>query len=115
MPVGRFRENPRELDDTERFVTARQYAEGLHVFGSLLGLSVPHVLAAVAPGAPAVLLSPLGAIIGLLVGGISGYLLGDRYASRSIQGRRSASETPGIEDRAAVEAGGTREGGDGAA
>lgn len=111
MPVGRFRDDPRELEDTERVVTARQYAEGLHVLGSLLGLSVPYLLGAVAPSAPGLLLSPLGSILGLLVGGVSGYLLGDRYARRSIERRRSASETSS-EGRAAVEDGGTAAGGD---
>jgi len=76
------------------------------VLGSLLGLSVPYLLGAVAPAAPGVLLSPLGSILGLVVGGVAGYLVGDRVARRSIERRRSASGNSG-EGRAAVDESGT--------
>lgn len=81
------------------------------MFGSLLGLSVPYLLEAIVPSAPGLLLSPLGSILGLAVGGVGGYMLGDRYARQSIERRRSASEAAD-EGRAAVEDGGTAAGGD---
>lgn len=90
MPVGRFRADPRELDDDERAVAARQYPEGIHALGSLIGLSVPHLVGLLAPSAPAILQSTVAAILGLLVGGVGGYLLGEWYRRRAVRQRKGA-------------------------
>lgn len=90
MPVGRFRADPRELDDDERAVAARQYPEGIHALGSLIGLSVPQVVSLVSPSAPGILQSPIAAIGGLVVGGVGGYLLGEWYRRRAVRQRKAA-------------------------
>ena len=95
--MGRFRNDPRELDADERAVAARQYPEGLHVLGSLLGLAIPVLAGQFVPGAPALLTSPLAAILGLLVGGVGGYLLGEGYRRRALRRRRAGSPTNGDE------------------
>jgi multisubunit Na+/H+ antiporter MnhG subunit len=94
MPVGRFRSDPRELDADERAVAARQYPEGCHAIGSLLGLSVPFVVETLVPAAPALLRSPLAAILGLLVGGIGGYLLGEAYRRRALEQLKADRSRP---------------------
>lgn len=91
MPVGRFRSDPRELDGDERAVAARQYPEGWHAIGSLLGLSLPFVVERLGPTAPALLRGPLAAILGLLIGGIGGYLLGEAYRRRAVRRREAGS------------------------
>lgn len=88
MPVGRFREDPRELGDEERAVYARQHAEGLLTVGSLLGVGIPYGLSVVAPGLVSPVLGRLAALVGVLVGGIGGYLLGYAYRERKLRAVR---------------------------
>lgn len=88
MPLGRFRTDPRDLSETDRAVYARQYPEGLHVLGSGLGLAVPILLGQYGPLGDTALGSPLAAVVGLIVGGVGGYLLGHWLLRRELAAAR---------------------------
>ncbi len=77
MPVGRFRKNPRELDDFEKQVSAAQYPEGSLLLGMSVGLLLPMSVIGLVD-IPAVL-GTLSTGIGPIVGGVAGYLLGHVY------------------------------------
>lgn len=79
MPIGRFREDPRELDEIEREVSAKQIPEAALMLGMGVGLVVPM---AVAPDAP------VAAALLSIAGGVVGYLVGFRYKVRRIERRR---------------------------
>jgi membrane protein YqaA with SNARE-associated domain len=91
MPVGRFREDPRELGEAEREVYARQHAEGLLVVASLACTAIPLAVGTLAP----TLLSPgiarLIAVGGAFFGGIAGYLVGYAYRERQLRAIRTQS------------------------
>lgn len=92
MPVGRFREDPRELSEREREIHARQYPEGLLVVGTLLG-TVARVGLDVGPvSVPSALVGHAIAIVAVVVGGVSGYLLGIAYRERLIRGLETPAE-----------------------
>ncbi|MDZ7687171.1 MAG: hypothetical protein U5J64_00350 [Halobacteriales archaeon] len=89
MPVGRFRKNPRELDDVEQRVFAAQYPEGSLLFGIGLGLLLPMVAVAVTE-LPATV-GTLGTGFGPILGGVAGYLLGHVYKQTRLERLRSRS------------------------
>lgn len=82
MPVGRFRKNPRELDEAERRVFAAQYPEGGLLFGMGAGLIMPMTAQGIV-GVPS-LVGTLGTGVGPLIGGVVGYLLGHAYKKKRI-------------------------------
>ena len=103
MPVGRFRKNPRELDDVEIRVFAAQYPEGSLLLGMGAGLLVPMTAQGIAE-LPS-LVTTLGTGIGPIIGGVVGYLMGHVYKQRRIeslrgQSERNASESPVLEEEA---------------
>jgi len=87
MPVGRFRNDPRELDEVEREVSAAQYPELALNLGMGLGILVPYLARMAAErGIDLVVTGPLAPltvpglpVAGPIVCGIVGYLLGHRY------------------------------------
>jgi len=90
MPVGRFRKDPRELDEVEKRVTAAQYPEGGLLFGMGVGLILPMtVLGAVELSS---VVATLWTGLGPMVGGVVGYLLGHAYKQRRLNSLRGASE-----------------------
>lgn len=92
MPVGRFRTNPRTLDDVEQRVFAAQYPESALMAGMGIGLVVPlsvQQLAFVVPLLSATLATGFTPI----VGGIVGYLLGHWYKDARIESLRNRTET----------------------
>lgn len=91
MPVGRFRDDPRDLGETEREIYARQHAEGLLVFASLVCTAVPLALGTVAPGVVPPGVARLAAVPGAFFGGIAGYLIGYAYRERRLQAVRQQS------------------------
>jgi len=109
MPVGRFRKDPRELDEVERRVFAAQYPEGSLLFGMGVGLIVPMTAQWVTE-VPSLVLT-LGTGVGPLIGGVVGYLLGHAYKQRRINslhresggGSESGSEGEGKEVPRSVE------------
>lgn len=98
MPVGRFRKNPRELDEVEKRVFAAQYPEGSLLLGMGVGLIVPMTAQGLVE-MPS-LVSTLGTGIGPLIGGVAGYLLGHAYKQRRIDSLRrksgDVSESEGV-------------------
>jgi membrane protein YqaA with SNARE-associated domain len=90
MPVGRFRKNPRELDEVERRVFAAQYPEGSLLFGMGAGLVAPMAAGAFLE-LPSVV-GTLGTGVGPLFGGVFGYLLGHVYRQMRIESLREESE-----------------------
>ena len=97
MPVGRFRKNPRELDEVEKRVAAAQYPEGSLLFGMGVGLVIPLAIQGSIPGLPSLVGIPsivgtLGTGLGPMVGGVAGYLLGHAYKQRRIGRLRGRSE-----------------------
>lgn len=95
MPVGRFRKDPRELDEVEKRVAAAQYPEGSLLFGMGVGLMIPLAAQGSIPGLPSIV-GTLGTGLGPMVGGVAGYLLGHAYKQRRIGRLRGQSdrETP---------------------
>lgn len=92
MPVGRFRKDPRELDDIERRVAAAQYPEGSLLLGMGIGLILPLTTRQMVPALPS-LVGVLGTGFGPILGGVTGYLLGHAYKQRRIKQLRDESET----------------------
>ena len=95
MPVGRFRKNPRELDEAERRVFAAQYPEGSLLFGMGVGLVLP--MAAQATVEVPSLVGTLGTGFGPIVGGVVGYFLGHTYKRMRIESLRCESENEASE------------------
>jgi len=93
MPVGRFRKNPRELDDLEKKVSAAQYPEGSLLFGMGAGLVLP-MAAQAATQLPATV-DTLGTGFGPVVGGIAGYLLGHVYKEARLESLRRSEHDGG--------------------
>jgi hypothetical protein len=93
MPVGRFRTDPREFDEVEREVSAKQLPEAALMLGMGLGLTVPLALgtytAAGALLAPVGGTGPASALLSVL-GGVVGYLAGFRYKQYRIARLREA-------------------------
>lgn len=83
MPVGRFRTDPRELDEVEREVSAQQLPEAALTVGTGAGLALGML--SVLP-APLATLLPTPALT--IIGGIVGYLLGFRLKRHRIEKRR---------------------------
>lgn len=79
MPIGRFRNDPRELDDIEQDISAKQIPEASLMVGMGIGLVVPM---AIVPD-----VAVAGALLSI-AGGIVGYLIGFRYKVRRIERRR---------------------------
>jgi len=93
MPVGRFRKNPRELDDVEMRVFAAQYPEGSLLFGIGLGL-LAAMVAGVVTEIPATT-NTLVTGFGPIVGGIAGYLLGHVYKDMRLRQLQSRDASGG--------------------
>lgn len=89
MPVGRFREDPRRLGDHEREIYARQYPEGLLVVGTLLGVGLRLLISIGVVSVPTLAGHALS-VVGVLVGGVGGYLLGVAYRDRKLRAVRAA-------------------------
>lgn len=87
MPVGKFRSDPRELDEVERRVSSLQYPEAGVPIGMGLGLVLPLLVGtlSVASLPLAVLAHPAGPVVGPVLGGVIGYLLGHRLKERRIR------------------------------
>lgn len=83
MPVGRFRSNPRELNDAERQVYAKQYPEVGVPAGMGFGLAIPFLVGMIGVStAPlSALAAPGSTVVGPILGGILGYYLGHRFQS----------------------------------
>lgn len=87
MPVGRFRKDPRKLDELERRVHAVQYPEGALVVGMGTGMSIP-LLARQFPTVEAVLgfvANPISPAFGAILFGIVAYLIGHEFKQRRIR------------------------------
>lgn len=84
MPVGRFRTDPRELDEVEREVSAQQLPEAALTLGMGVGLGL-GLLGLLPVWLSAVLPTPALTILG----GIVGYLLGFRLKTHRIEKRRN--------------------------
>lgn len=83
MPVGRFRTDPRELDEVEREVSAQQLPEAALTVGMGVGLGLGML--SLLP-APLSTFFPTPALT--ILGGIAGYLLGFRLKMRRVAKRR---------------------------
>ncbi len=90
MPVGRFRKDPRELDEVEKRVTAAQYPEGGLLLGMGIGLIIPMTVRWVV-GLSSVV-ATLWTGFGPMVGGVIGYLLGHLYKRWRLESIRGESE-----------------------
>lgn len=85
MAIGRYRDEPAEMDDDEREVAAAQYPEG----GLVIGLGVGIVLSLVVADALLVLTPVLGGVIGFVLGRrIRRYKLRQRRTERTIDDER---------------------------
>lgn len=94
MPVGRFRSDPRELDDVEREISAKQFPEAALMLGMGFGLTIPLALGTYVASVAA-LLAPVGgtgvaSALLSITGGIVGYLVGYRYKQYRIARLRRA-------------------------
>lgn len=85
MPVGRYREDPRELGEREREIHARQYPEGLLVVGTMLGIALKFGFQFGLLPATSAVVSNAIVVTGVVVGGVGGYLVGIRYRRRKIR------------------------------
>jgi hypothetical protein len=90
MPVGRFRKNPRELDEVEKRVTAAQYPEGGLLFGMGIGLVIPMTVRWVVEISSIV--ATLSTGFGPMVCGVVGYLLGHLYKRWRLDSLRGEPE-----------------------
>lgn len=80
MAIGRYRDDPEELDELEQRVAAAQYPEGGVALGGFLGVALAYLtvdmLVVVAP----------------FVGGILGFSLGRLYRKRRLAQLRDRPE-----------------------
>lgn len=79
MAIGRYRDDPEEMDAIEQAVAAAQYPEGALVAGAGLGIAV------------SLLVAPLFSAIGGIVGGVVGYNCGRLYRRQKLRQRRARS------------------------
>ena len=82
MAIGRFRDRPEEMDETERAVTAAQYPEGGLVAGMGLGICLPLVLA----------LAPALVALGPIAGGVAGFAVGRWVRRRKLAAFRATQD-----------------------
>lgn len=94
MPVGRFRKDPRELDEVESRVAAAQYPESSLMFGMGVGLILPMAAGELLPALPSLAVT-LATGFGPIVGGVVGYLLGHAYKKRKLRKLRRRSDGSG--------------------
>lgn len=87
MPVGSFRSNPRELNEAEQKIYARQYPEAGVPAGMGLGLAIPFLAGTfdLTGASLSVLATPGATVFGPILGGILGYYLGHRLQSRQLR------------------------------
>ncbi|WP_408959723.1 hypothetical protein [Natrinema sp. 74] len=81
MAIGRYRDEPSEMDDIEREVAAAQYPEGGLVVGLGLGIVLPLLTV------PALL------VVAPFLGGVLGFTLGRRVRDAAVRRRRADRST----------------------
>lgn len=79
MAIGRYRDDPTELDEIEQRVAAAQYPEGGVAFGGFLGVLL------------AFLTIELLVVVAPFVGATIGFVLGRAYRRRKIDQLRALS------------------------
>lgn len=90
MPVGRFRTDPRTLDDIERKIYALQYPEGALVIGMGLGLIIPLIFQQVPNLGPFsdILGSTIMTVLAPIILGVVFYLAGHQFKKYRLQNSR---------------------------
>ena len=87
MAIGRYRDRPAEMDDTECRVAAAQYPEGGLVVGMGLGIVLGMAL------------SPVAVAVGPIVGALAGYGAGRVFRGYRLRRLGASAEADDGRDR----------------